>query len=559
VIVSLVLAGAMAFARPGADSLGCDGRTVSSISINPQRPQFEGNAGKWRAVARALGLHHITTRPEVIRAYLLLSEGQPCTALRMSESERVLRALPFLADAKVTAQPDSTGGTAIEVETVDEPPVTATGSLRHSVPAAFGFGNENVGGLGLGVVAGIANNSPYRSAGFFRAADYAPFGAPTLVNTEIVRDALGSHFEVDAARLFLSNLQRGSWSASYRHGDDFPIIVRPNGDRQTVEVHEDRWSVGGVVRAMIGHNTALIGPVLLGNTLSPSTQSFIVANSGLAPLADSAIVNRFSASHSVRAGGLFGIRRVHFVTRTGLDALFAPQDVMLGWQLGTLAAPGIHTANGRDVLLAQSAYAGMASHRVAVLADFEGEARRDFTASDWASTIANIHGSAYFTPTSHFTLSAEDNYSMLGQSRLPTQLSLGDALGGPRGYAGSTIVGGRRNVIRTEARLATPDAVHHADVGVALFTDIASMWAGDVPFGVNATRQSVGFSLIAAYPTRAKRTYRLDFAFAVTGQRALQVRFISSNPTSAFGVEPNDVTQARLAPVPSSLFAWPGR
>jgi len=35
------------------------------------------------------------------------------------------------------------------------------------------------------------------------------------------------------------------------------------------------------------------------------------------------------------------------------------------------------------------------------------------------------------------------------------------------------------------------------------------------------------------------------------------VRFVSGDPTATFWTEPGDVTQARLAPVPSTLFSWP--
>jgi hypothetical protein len=37
------------------------------------------------------GLHHTTTCPDVIRRFLLLRAGEPCTERRRAESERVLR------------------------------------------------------------------------------------------------------------------------------------------------------------------------------------------------------------------------------------------------------------------------------------------------------------------------------------------------------------------------------------------------------------------------------------------------------------------------------------
>ena len=62
-------------------------------------PLFAGSARKWQTVARALGLHHATTRADVVRAYLFFKEGDICSDVRVSESARVLRSLPFLGDA----------------------------------------------------------------------------------------------------------------------------------------------------------------------------------------------------------------------------------------------------------------------------------------------------------------------------------------------------------------------------------------------------------------------------------------------------------------------------
>jgi len=98
---------------------------------------------------------------------------------------------------------------------------------------------------------------------------------------------------------------------------------------------------------------------------------------------------------------------------------------------------------------------------------------------------------------------------------------------------------------------------------VAAFTEVGTLWAGDAPYGVNATRASVGFSVLAAYPTRSKRMYRADFAFPLTrsgeGKGRIEVRFSSLDRTQTFATEPPDVSAARTGTEPSRLFAWPTR
>ena len=90
-------------AQQGDTTLVCTGELVSRVDIQASPPPFSGAAKRWRAAANAIGLHHATTRFGVISAFLSLAPGRPCTAFRRAESERVLRAQPFLAAASVRA------------------------------------------------------------------------------------------------------------------------------------------------------------------------------------------------------------------------------------------------------------------------------------------------------------------------------------------------------------------------------------------------------------------------------------------------------------------------
>lgn len=548
-------------AQSSVASESCDGRIVTAININAGRPPFAGSARRWQTVARAFGLHHATTRTDVVRSYLLFREGDVCSDLRIAESARILRGLPFLANATSRVRADSAGGVVVEIETTDEVPVLVAGSLRRSVPSALSVGSDNIGGFGLRVVGGGERGDVYRSAGRVETMKYALFDQPMTARFQAERAQLGGHVEFEVARPFLSDVERGAWQATFRQGTDFPIILRPVGDDETVEVHEQRWAVSGVVRSSVGSTVAIWGPVALGTSLTPVQRSIVLSDSGAITSSDTALLRRFSAFHAVRLGALLGVRRVRFVARSGLDALFAPQDVMTGWQVGGLAAPGATSGGGRELLLAHSIVFGAATTRAVLIGDAEAEASRDFSSGTWQSAIGNAHIAAYLAAGSRVHLNVQDNFSSLSEARLPTQLSLGDPIGGPRGYLGSNMAGGRRNLTRAELRLADPGLIRRTDVGIAFFADAATMWAGDVPYGVTASRQSVGVSLLAAYPTGSKRLYRLDFAIPIQrdGSRRLEIRFTNSNPTDAMTTEPSDVSQARLVPITSSLFAWPGR
>src|SRR5690348_3911516 len=61
---------------------------------------------------------HVITRPDIVRGFLLMKVGDGCNELRRTESERILRALPFIADATVDVLPNGRGGVDLSVTTI---------------------------------------------------------------------------------------------------------------------------------------------------------------------------------------------------------------------------------------------------------------------------------------------------------------------------------------------------------------------------------------------------------------------------------------------------------
>src|SRR5262249_35188311 len=153
--------------------------------------------------------------------------------------------------------------------------------------------------------------------------------------------------------------------------------------------------------------------------------------------------------------------------RSGLDALFATQDIMLGWQVGGVVAPTVAARTYHDVLTASSAYVGVAGGSVFAFGDVEAELARAANGTSGHSAILNGRAVAYATPSSRLTLGLENNFSLLDQARVPTQLTMSDPIGGVRGYLGSHLAGGRRDLTRAEIRWATPNAFRRGDLGVA--------------------------------------------------------------------------------------------
>jgi hypothetical protein len=102
-----------------AASTALDGEVVGEIRIinrsifNPDKP------GENHLLFRLADRLHRTTRPEVIARQLLLKRGDHFTHEALAESERILRANPYLYDATVRAVPAGPGVVDLEVTTRD--------------------------------------------------------------------------------------------------------------------------------------------------------------------------------------------------------------------------------------------------------------------------------------------------------------------------------------------------------------------------------------------------------------------------------------------------------
>jgi hypothetical protein len=555
--------GAAAQGPPPADStarppLACHGQLIVAVVINPGRPPFSGNAQRWRALARSFGLHHATTSASVIEPFLLLKPGDVCNEQRRLDSERMLRDLPFIARASILVLPDS-DGVELEVNTIDEIPALGSVAFRGLGPRALSLGSDNVAGMGVRLLAGAERGYAYRTG--FRAAftDYAAFGLPLTTELDAAQDPIGSHIEANASHPFLTNFQRGAWNAIYRMEDVFPRFRRSSGDDLGLEIRQQRWSAGAVSRANFRSTVLLLGAEVVGLHADPAAAPVVITDSGFVSTTDSTLVGRYAPVHSVRAGALIGVRHVSYAPVDGLDALFARQDVMTGVQSGTLIAPG-RTGSDNDLLISNSSYVGAVFGRSAVMADAETEARRTLSHAGPISVIGSGRAAWYYRVGFGQLITLDEEFSGGARPLLPIQLTLTQRQADIRGFTGSTMAGAVRNVARAEYRWARPAAIHGADAGVALFTDVATLAAGAAPFGTSATVQSVGISLLGAYPTASKRLYRVDIAYPLRGDvHRIEVRFTAGNRTSAFWREPYDVKRARLGPVPSSLFSWPVR
>ena len=544
-------------------SITCDGQLVSRVTVQPSPPPFSGAAKKWRAAANAVGLHHATTRRHVVSAFLSLAEGKPCTEFRRAESERVLRAQPFLSDATVRVVPDGADRVAVIVTTTDEVPVLISGRFRGIMPESFKLGNENVAGEALHIEGRIERGGAYRTSYGGRIEYGALARRPYRLVLNGDRYRVGQQVSAEIEYPFFTDLQRISWHTGIAERDDYLPFERPARDPLALKVRDRSWDASSMLRLFGTGTVTLLGGAASGRQFDPAQAGIIVADSGIRADTGTALRNRYRSFHASRIGVTAGLRRVTFQTVRGFDALVGTQDVAKGAMLGVYVGKGLPQFGESDILLSSALYVGAASNNALLATLAQAEIRHDQALGEWNSMIGSARSAFYWGSAPGMVLVVDNELSAGWRSRLPLQLTFRDRDGGLIGYRNSALAGAQRNVTHAELRWSAASLVRRADVGVAAFGEVGQLWKGDVPYGVTATRASVGVSLLAAYPSHAKRLYRADLAIPLTrsgsGAGRVEVRFSSVDRTQGFWREPVDVTRARTGTEPSRLFAWPTR
>lgn len=544
----------------------CDGQVISRIDIQTYPPFEPGGSSLTARAARIATELHATTRPTLIRRYLAFQLGDKCDEFRRSESERILRAQPFIADAQVVAAPDGAGGVAISVVTVDETSLVLDGAAAAKAPMvrAFRMGDQNVGGAGIAATTAWQHGTLNRDIFRGRIVDYQFLGRPYQFSLDGARNEIGGNWNLLASQPFLTDLQRTSWRVSAGQGTGFMYFDRVNAPNVALQFTRAYWDVGGVVA---------LGPAqrrrfLIGGTVSRERERtgrmpVYVSNAGVVTDTTSALIGRYGEHRSTRANLLLGYRDVHFFPVHAFDAVEGAQDVRTGIQISTLVGRGFRVMqkDDRDDFVSTDVYAGHGTPQSFTGVEIMSERRQDLEAHRWDGALASGRAAWYMHPAPKYTSLLDVEYSGGWRQRVPFQLSLADREGGLRGFSDSELGGGERLVTRLEERYRLGHFKQFAALAGGVFVDAGKLWAGDAPFGTTTgVKASIGVSLLAAIPPRSRRTWRVDIARALnatTGKSRVEVRFSNHDFTRWFWREPGDVQSSRERSIPNSVYNWP--
>ncbi len=548
-------------APSGRPTVACAGQRVDDIVIFSEAPSV-ANLQRVPLIANIARTMHATTKAEIIRRFMLLEPSQPCSELRRAESERILRAQPFIADADIYAIANEQGGVDLEVRTSDEVSIVLGGSVRAQSPnvSFVLLGNANLGGQGVFLSGAWRDGNGLRDAFTLRAEDHQFLGRPWVFSSELERATLGGSWRVESAQPFLTDLQRVAWRVRTGMSKLYVELRQPNEDTPTLAAERSYFDVGGIIRVGPPGRLSVFGASVTGDDERTGSRLLLPDNGVVRDIGESP---RLYAPHKLaRANFLWGVRDITFVRREGLDALTATQDVPLGFQLGTMFGRSMAFLGAKedDIFMAGDLYIGAASGIATLRVQAQGEGRRAAGVSQWDGVLTTGRATHYlkFSPRNLNQITVE--WAGGYRQRTPFQLLIGVPEGGVRGYEESRLAGGQRLVARMDERVHVGKVFDIADAGFAVFADAGRLWAGDVPFGATSgVKTSVGFSILATVPPKSARLWRADIAFPLSSGANARWTFKVTNADRTQFVfrEARDVTVGRELTVPSSIFAWP--
>jgi hypothetical protein len=514
----------------------------------------------WRQIARSLGLHHSTTREAVVRRFVTLEVGRPCTEFRRAESERLLRAQPYLASAHVRTVADAGGGVRVEVETVDEVPAVFDARLRHGQLAAFTAGNENIFGLGVHTEARLERGFAYRHGFGGMLTHYHFLSRPYTLRLDGQRDPIGGHWAVGLGHPYLTDLQRIAWHTGFQSSHKFSALTRGGDDFVALGVRREMWDVGGVIRLGPPGQLWLLGGVVTGERTTPAASPVRITRDSMFDTAVPASRLPYAARRSTRLNVVTGLRALSFVPAQGLDALTATQDIARGVQVGLIAGHGLPSLGDDDLFVAGNVFAGLGRAASYFGVQVDGEARYDNVTKQWDGVVGSGRAAWYLKPAAPWTTIASVEAAGGWRVRVPFHLRLDDRQGGIRADVDNSYLGTSRIVGRLEQRWIGGSISGRGDLGLAGFVEVGRLWKGDAPFGSDIPQQTaVGISLLGALPAGAQRLARIDVAVPISGpaNRIVEFRFSIADWTRAFWREPSEVARVRAGAVLTDIFSWP--
>jgi hypothetical protein len=531
---------------------------------------------------RAANALHIRTRRWVIRQELLFQPGDCYDPFLLAESERLLRAYPFLARVDIHDVPQADGSHHVIVDTHDD--WSTRVDVRFRFDREFrleGVRLSELNFLGMGQALGVF--------WFERdvTRDYGvSYWTPQIGRTRwdlaasVGRTRAGSFFREQIGYPFLGEV--GHWAGRQAFSRDeqfFDYIVADDPAGRSAHVLlplQEKALETSVLRRFGDRGDAHLAGIGLSWYELRREGPVEIAPEGdfdERVLADSASIDpirrQLVERDAVRVHALLGSRDVRWIERRGMDSMRGDEDIRLGWEAGLAIGRTVPGSRDDDFALATLLYAGLEAGGLLLVARARGDALRadEPYAGDPQWQDLRVEGELF----AYLRSAALDRHTFLIRTSTagawntvtPFQLTLGGERG-VRGYDLDRFPGGRRMVLSVEDRIYVGWPLRDVfDSGFTVFADAGRIWPGDAPYGVDSGwRASAGAGLRFSFPASSRTTYRFDFAWPIgRGTRLGDFQFrVSIGELIGLGGANTDLQfrRSRREGVAADLFRFAG-
>ena len=510
-LFTLVLLGSLTVslsAQTAADPLP---PTIRDIEVVVHEVFDEPSTG-WGAPYRTANQFHITTREGVIRRELLFASGNAVNPEQLAQTERNLRALSFLRDARVESIPvnddddDPDGGQPVAGEQVDVRVETwDTWSLIPIVQFAH------------------VDDTTVWSAGV-SDTNFLGWGKEVSVSHQVTLDRSANRFWYRDPQLAGSRLRLTAAVADLSDGDEGLLVLgRP------FYALEDTWSFAVRASSFTRSDPLFADGEEIVRLRHLAGWGDVEVARAVRRRSDSAL--RLHTAYRVRDDRVAGDRRNFRVLEVGLTSVThrfvqlthvnqfeRTEDINLGAQ--TFASAGISTptlggGEGRVFFLRAGHTQTLAFAPTHFLSGSVGAAARHDT-DGWANVIGDVCVRYLRQHATRHTMLGKVDLR-LGHNLDPeVQLLLG-AESGLRGYPVRRFQGTRSLLLSLEERwFIADDLAQLLSVGIAGFVDSGSAWPDDVPVRLSDLKTAVGGSLLLGSPRlSAGPGVRFNLAYAL--------------------------------------------
>ncbi|HEV2104919.1 MAG TPA: hypothetical protein VGU27_04255, partial [Candidatus Eisenbacteria bacterium] len=303
-------------------------RHVDVLCLTIFDPLPRGRLTRLYALANRL---HVRTRPATVRALLLFRPGDPWSADRAAETERLLRSIEYIEPDPISAR---TVGDSVDVVVVTHDQWTTQPELNvesggGTTSGSLGFTERNLLGLGLGVSASYHHDP----AGTSRQASLwgqRLFGTDLQTRLQAGNGSAGAQHWLSVGEPFVALDSRRTWGASWaRTATDVQLF---QGGALAAEFPRD----GNDVEVEWGVGARAPDSTVRRFTLQYTQHDRRLGASTVQPGAPASFAGPNEDLRLHRVAGEARLWRPHYIQRRGVETIDPIEDFDVGSSLALL-------------------------------------------------------------------------------------------------------------------------------------------------------------------------------------------------------------------------------